>query len=968
MVYKSPVERAVRRALMMSAMAASALAAAAAGAQDTIEVEEVIVTGSRIARPDLEASSPVSVVRAEDLALAGATGAEQFLRDLPQLVPAIGSNSNNGNPGASTLDLRNLSEQRTLVLVDGRRFIPYDSNGFVDVNMIPSSMIERVEIVTGGASAVYGSDAIAGVVNFILKDDFEGIELHTSNAQTMKNDGVRQDYSLTVGGNFAENRGNMVFNLGFTRQEAIYQGSRDFSRYSLASEDFSPGGSSTNAPGVFQGVRTGVGSATEAHVFDPSGNLVPYVAARDSFNFNPYNLLQTPEEKWTATLLGKYEINDHAEFFSRFSFANSQVKTILAPSGTFNTSVDVNYRDNPFLTAQARSVLQRHDGDDDGIVTLAFGRRTVEVGTRDQEYENTAYQGVVGVRGDLAETWSYEVFAQQGRTVRSQNFMNDVDMTKVQEGMLAVRNPTTGEIECSSGNSSCVPVNLFGAGTLTPAMMDYIRLNVSQLDTTEQFVAGGFVTGDLPFSSPLANSAPAIVLGAEYRSEESEAKPDNPSKNGDSPGFGQSLPLEARLNIREVYTEVKVPLVSDRTLLHSLGLEAGIRRSEYSNAVPAKFANNDFSTTAWKVGGDWAPVEDIRFRALYQRAVRAPNLNEIGASRANGTGDAGHDYCSKANFTPAMVGDPAFANLQALCAATGAHLDALGTIGNPIAGQVANYSGGNPNLVPEESDTVTVGVVLQPSFLPRFTAAIDYFDIKVEKAILNTPEQAILDACYTPAQNPTLDPNNAFCQLIHRNPLNGSLNGGLDTGVDSTDRNIGYMRSKGIDFTAAYGFQMGSFGNLALSLNLTHQIANELQFTPTADVIDCVGLVGKVCLRPMPEVQWMQTSTWTYGPVAVQLRWRHIDEITQDAVALGNAPASDYMVPVIDSFDYFDLSGSYDLTDGITLRAGIQNVFDKDPPVVGNDYGGTTENSGNTFPATYDVIGRSFFVSATARF
>jgi iron complex outermembrane recepter protein len=957
MFNKSPIARAVRRALVVSAVAASATLPAYA--QESEQLEEIVVTGSRIQRPDLEASSPVAVVSAEDFKMSGSTNAEQFLRDLPQLVPAIGGNTNNGNVGIATLDLRNLQEERTLILVDGKRFMPYDSNGIVDVNMIPAALIERVEIVTGGASAVYGSDAIAGVINFILKNDFEGLDLEANTSQTEEGDGQRNDFSLTVGANFADDRGNMVFNVGYTKADPIYQGDRDFSRFSLAAADFSPGGSATNAEGTFSGENV-------FHTFDGT-NLVDYDASRFAFNFNPFNLLQAPEEKWTATVLGKYEINDNAEFFSRFSFANTQVKTIIAPSGTFFFPFTVNYATNPFLTDQARSVLALDDADGDGFVDISFGRRTVELGTRDSIYENTAYQGVVGVRGDFGQSWSYEVFAQQGRTVRTQNFLNDINAARVQQGMLAIRD-TNGNIVCIDDSNSCVPVNLFGVGTLTPEMADYIRLNLSQSDTTEQFVGGGFVTGDLPFQSPLAATAPAIVIGLEYRGEEGEAKPDDATKAGLGPGFGQSMPLEAKLNVREAYSELKFPLVTDRPFVQSLGLEAGVRRSDYSNRVPDLNASNDFSTTAWKAGGDWAPVQDVRFRALYQRAVRAPNLNEIGDPRTNGTGDAGTDYCSRASFTAAMVNDPAFASLRALCLATGVSATQLGSVPNPISGQVTNYSGGNPSLVPEESDTITVGMVLQPSFLRGFTASIDYFDIKVEKAILDTPEQAILDACYSPDQNPGLSAANPFCALIHRNPLNGSLTGGLETGVDASARNIGFLRARGVDLTAGYGFDMGRFGNLALNVNLTKQLKVDLRFTDSGPVYECVGLVGEICLRPTPELQWIQATTWSFGPASVQLRWRHIGSLTKDSVARGEDLASDFMVPKIDSFDYFDLSGAYDLTDSITLRAGIQNLFGKEPPVVGNDYGGTTENSGNTFPATYETLGRSFFLSATAHF
>lgn len=962
MFNKSPIARAVRRALVVSAVAASATLPAYA--QESEQLEEIVVTGSRIVRPDLEASSPVAVVSADDFKMSGSTNAEQFLRDLPQLVPAIGANTNNGNVGVATLDLRNLGEERTLILVDAKRFIPYDSNGIVDVNMIPAALIERVEIVTGGASAVYGSDAIAGVINFILKDDFEGLDLEANTAQTAENDGVRHDFSLTVGANFADDKGNMVFNAGYTRSEAVYQGDRDFARVSLAAADFAPGGSATNASGTIAG-------DVLFHTFE-NGNLVDIEPRPDLlFNFNPFNLLQAPEEKWTATALGTYEISDNAEFFTRFSFANTQVKTIIAPSGTFFFPFTINYAANPFLSAQAQSLLAVEDTDNDGMIAVALGRRTTELGTRDSIYENTAYQGVAGVRGEFGQSWSYEVFAQQGRTSRTQNFLNDINSARTQQALLAVRDPN-GNIVCTSTltnpTDGCVPLNMFGADTITPEMAEFIRLNLSQTDVTEQFVAGGFVTGDLPFTSPFAATPPAVVVGLEYRGEEGEARPDDATQAGLGPGFGQSRPLQAKLNIREAYTELKFPLVTERTFLHSLGLEAGVRRSQYSNSVPDLNAGNDFSTTAWKAGGDWAPSEDVRFRALYQRAVRAPNLNEIGDPRTNGTGDATTDYCSRANFTPAMLTDPAFAGLRDLCLATGVSASQLGGVPNPISGQVSNYAGGNPGLIPEESDTVTVGVVFQPSFVPGLTAAIDYFDIKVEKAILDTPEQAILDACYSPEQNAGLDPNNEFCQLLHRNPLNGSLTGGLETGVDASARNIGFLRARGIDMTAGYGFNLGRYGNLALNLNLTKQLKVDLRFTDNGPVYDCVGLVGEICLRPTPEFQWMQATTWAYGPASVQLRWRHIGSLEKDSVARGEDLASDYVVPKIDSFDYFDLSGSYDLTEAITLRAGIQNLFDKKPPIVGNDYGGTAENSGNTFPATYDTLGRSFFLSATAHF
>jgi iron complex outermembrane recepter protein len=968
----NPLARAVRRALLSALAGSASFAAHAQDAGDPAveDIGTIVVTGSRIVRPDLEASSPVTIVTGEMLKMAGTANVEEFLRDLPQLVPAIGGNTNNGSNGAATLDLRNLSEERTLVLVNGKRFVPFDSEGAVDLNMIPASLIERVEIVTGGASAVYGSDAIAGVVNFILRDKFEGFETEASFGQTGESDGTRKGFGVTMGVGLNEDQGHLVLNATYAEQEAVTMGARSFSERVLSSSTLTAGsGSATNPGGTILGVPAGgAGQPAGNYTFDASGNLIPYNAAQHGFNFNPYNLLQTPMKKWTATVLGTYKVSEQAEFFSRFSFANSRVDSVIAPSGTFFFDFDLNYATNPYINAQARSVLARTDEDGDGVTTVSFGRRTVELGTRDSLFENTAYQGLAGLRGNIGDSWNWEGFVQTGRTVRTQRFVNDIDVDRTQQALLAITDGA-GNVVCSDPSGGCVPANLFGPGSLTDAAGQFIRLDLQQDDTTDQFVGGGFIGGDLPFTIPLASKPGAIIFGAEYRDERGEARPDADSIAGSAPGFGQAMPISSRINIKELYSEVRVPLITDKTFAQSVSIEAGVRRSDYKNAVPDLDAKNDFETTAWKAGAEWQPIESLRFRAMYQKAVRAPNLNEIGSPRANGTGDAANDYCASANFTPAEVADPANAALRDLCISTGVSLARLqaGSVASPISGQVSNYSGGNPELVPESSDTVTVGFVVHPESLDKLTVAVDYFDIKVEKAILATPEQAILDACYQEAQNPGLDPSNMFCALIHRNPLSGGLNGGLDTGVDASDRNIGFLQSRGVDLAASYSFDMGSWGGLALALNLTRQLKSDLRFTDNGPLYECVGTVGEICLRPDPKVRWVQSSSWSRGPITAQLRWRHLGSLTQDSVARGEAEPSDYAVPKISAFDYFDLGASYDL-DKLTFRVGIENLLNEKPPVVGNDYGGTAENGGNTFPATYDVLGRSYFVSAVARF
>ncbi|MEZ5655263.1 MAG: TonB-dependent receptor [Sphingobium sp.] len=908
----------------------------------------IVVTGTRIARPDLESSSPVSVVSQESIKLAGKPGVEEFLRDIPQAVAAIGSGTNNGNPGAATVDLRNLGEERTLVLVDGKRFVPYDYDGIVDLNMIPQALVERVEVVTGGASAVYGSDAIAGVVNFVMKKDFQGIQADAQYGISEEGDGQTYVLSLTGGTNFADGRGNITVSGSYSKQKAVYQGARKFSEEALASSDFSPGGSFTNAPGFLD-------LGPDGYQFTASGDLVDMgtnPGAFQPFNFNPFNLLQSPFEKYTATAIARYELTDTVEFFGRGSYGKSKVTTIIAPTGTFFFPFDINYSVNPFLSNQAKSIIATYDTDSDGIVTAGIGRRLTELGTRDSVYENEAWQIVGGFRGEFSPTLNWEVFAQYGKTNRTQDFLNDVAFDRAQQAVLAVPGPA-----CSDPSNGCVPANIFGPGNLTDAAADFIRLDLHEDNSTTQMVAGGFVSGDLPFSVPMASKPGAFVVGIEYRKETAEANPDINLVQGNSIGFGSSTPIDAEFRVWELYSEVKLPIVSDVPFVEELNLEGGVRYADYKNKVNSLGVGNSFTNWSWKIGGDWKPVESLRFRAMYQRAVRAPNIGEIGQPQTPSTGDAQVDPCQGS----LPVGDAA---LTALCIATGVPAANIGSVGGPISGQINNYVGGNPNLVPEKSTTITVGAVFDPEFLPGFTATVDYFDIKVDKAIVQVPEQAILDACYTIE----MDANGTYCSLIFRNPLNGRLIGGTETGVDAAVRNVGFLRARGIDVSASYKFDMGNAGNLGVGINLTRQLKSDLQFASFLPVNHCVGLVGNTCLRPDPKWRWTQTTTWTKGPVTLQLAWQHLGKLTQDTVAFGDALPSDFVVPQIKAYDYFDLSGIVDITDNFSLRGGISNLFDKQPPVVGNDYGGTAENSGNTYPATYDVLGRSFFIGATVKF
>lgn len=926
------------------------LAASTAFAQQqTAEVEEIVVTGSRIARTDLTSNSPVAVVSFEDIKAVGTSNIEEFIRDLPQVVQAVGSNTNNGNPGVATVDLRNLSEERTLVLVNGKRFVSYDTDGFVDLNMIPTALIERVEIVTGGASAVYGSDAIAGVVNFIMKDDFEGASYDAQYGITEKGDGDRYDVSATVGGSLVDGKGHLVLNAGYSEQKAVNQGARAYSNFSLAAADFGPGGSSTAAEGIFI-------TSNGFRQFDSAGNLVPRF---QRFNFNPFNLLQAPHKKWTATGIGRYELSDDVEYFARMSYAGSRVKTVIAPSGTFFFPFNINYATNPFLNAQARSVLAAEDtaanGDTtpgDGNVSLAWGRRTVEIGTRDSVYENSAFQFVNGFRGDIGDSYHWEVFGQYGRTLRTQNFLNDISVSRTQQAMLAVRQPN-GTITCQDTSGGCVPANLFGAGNLSAAAARFISLNLVENNTRGQWVTGAQFTGDLPFA--ISETPGGFALGAEYRRENGSHRPDDNYVQGNAPGFGSSTPIDAKYNVKEVFAETLVPIVENAPAAESISLDLGLRLSKYQSRVLN--ITNKFSNETYKAGGGWTPVDGFRIRGLYQRAVRAPNLNELGQPRTPGTGDANVDPC-------AGTGPVGNAALTALCVATGVPATFIGRVTGPIAGQINNYQGGNPTLRPEKSNTYTLGAVITPEQLAGFELSLDYYRVGVNDAIVQPTEASILTACYTIERSAT----SPFCSRIFRNPLNGALVGGTETGVDARRLNAASYRAEGVDFRVAYGFALGNMGDINLDVNGTRVLKSIKQDASFLAANNCRGLVGETCERPDPKWRWSQTTQWNYDAWTVQLRWQYIGKVTHDSIVLAGDSPANFKVPVIGDRHYFDLTGSLEINETVALRAGITNLFDKKPPVVGNDYGTTTENSGNTYPATYEPLGRSFYLGATANF
>lgn len=936
--YRRFLKSSARAAIVLSLVTTSGVSFAADDVASDAEADVIVVTGSRIVRPDLDASSPVAVVNAADFAANNVSSPEELLSQMPQFVPAIGSTVNNGNPGVATVDLRGLGDFRTLVLVDGKRMVSYDYNGVVDVNAIPVALIKRVDVLTGGASAVYGSDAVAGVVNFILDDEFTGLRFDASQELTSRGDGNIVDVSGTAGLKLAD-RGNLVVNVGYTKRKIVYQSARGYSNFALSSDDLvSPGGSSTAVPTVLD--NTFVDDDNSYYQIGGNNDLVPFY---EPYNYAPPNYLVAPMERWQATALAKYALTDDVEFYSRVSYLKSKVDSQSAPTGTFGYSFDI-YPDNPFLTAQQSSLIFGGIGtiNDDGSTTVNIRRRIVESGGRTTTYDNEAWQVVGGLRGEIAGL-NYDVFAQYAKTTRDIKLLNDITYARVAQALDAVS--VGGTIQCRDTSNGCVPINLFSTTPISADALSFITATGQQQDETSQFVTGASLSGNVGnVTSPFASNPLAFALGVEYRKEKGASTVDAAYASGDLIGYGQGQVFpEFKFDVWEVFGELQAPLVTDKPFIRSLSLEAGFRHSDYSHAG---------TSDSWKLGGDWSPVTGVRFRTMFQRAVRAPNLFEASAPQNAAIDNLDTDPCAGDN----PVGN---ATLTDLCIATGAPASQIGRIAEPVAGQINAFTGGNPDLKPEKADTFTVGLVLTPRQVPGLTVTVDYYNIRIKNAIdtLGGTPQNVVDGCYLFLQ----DANSNYCQAIKRNSLSGSLAGGVDFGVEQFQANSSVLKTRGIDVGMSYARRFGE-DSLNVAFNGTFVDSFEKQGVSFIAATQCAGFFGFACgMAPLPKWKHVLTADYETHGIGLMARWRFVGAVHQDA---GTDILADRLKPV----SYFDATLTFDVVESFTFRLGVENIFDKDPPLVGASAGSTTYNAANTFPTVYDTLGTTFFAGVTAKF
>lgn len=942
-------ERCVAVALGIAVMIPMGIGTTVAQEEESLDgksvEEEVVVTGSRIKRANLTSSSPVTQVDADEFLYMGITRVEDLINDLPQVFASNTSGDSNGATGTATIDLRGLGTERTLVLLNGRR-LPAGSSGAggtaPDLNQLPAGLIERVEVLTGGASSAYGSDAVAGVVNFITKKNFEGLHVdyqhsfyqHKNDNDTFRgvvsnagfdlpassvSDGNIDTVSVMFGINSNDGRGNLVGYAEYRQVDAVTQSERDYSACSIAGvpSAYTCGGSGTIPTGTFL-VEDEDFTVQGDQFVDRNGLL---------YNFAPLNYYQRPDERNSFGAMGEYKINDKANAYFEIGFMDDTTLAQIAPSGAFFIDVDVRCN-NPLLSAQQRQVICTDFGlAPTDAQTVTVGRRNVEGGPRIDDIRHTAFRTVIGVNGAINDSWDYDAFANFGKVSYSQLFRNDLSDTRIARS-LDVVDDGSGNAVCQStvdgSDSNCVPWNIFQTNGVTQAAIDYLALPLFARGETAQKQISAYVSGDTGLTLPSASDNIKVVIGYEFREEELSYDPDTGFSSGDGAGQGGARPTVAgSYNVKEIFTEANLPLVQNSGIADLISLDLGYRNSSYSNGN---------SNGTYKLGIEWVINPTFSARASIQHSLREANIRELFRPQSLGLYDRSPEPCS--GTTPTAT--------TAQCANSGVTPSQYGNILSSPAGQYNELIGGNPNLEPEESDTVSAGFITSLDDI-GLTLSLDYFDIEVKDTIDTLNPITTLDQCLA-----TGDPT--FCNLIVRNPSNGSLWIG-DGHIIATNVNIAFRHTSGTDLNANYKLT----DDLDLNLTATFLTRWNNQDDPAAQTDFCAGNYNNACLSPNPKQR-----------LNLRANWRASDELLVSGSFRYSSNVKDIGSKKADfsSVNYVDIAALWTLTESVQVRGGINNLFDKEPPIGISP----ADGNGNTYPGVYDALGRYIFAGVSLQY
>ncbi|WP_207904853.1 TonB-dependent receptor [Novosphingobium sp. PhB165] len=943
------------------------------GASDATPAADIVVTGTRIKRADLASNSPQTVVGSDEFKFQGATTVDQVLNRLPQFTADANENVSNGSDGTAKINLRNLGSNRVLVLIDGQRLMPSQA---INTNFIPSSLIERVDVMSGGASAVYGSDALSGVVNFVMKKDLDGVRIdaqtgfaqHTNDDSSIRNlvrsqgydtaprsvaDGGKQDITISAGKNFADGRGNITVFAGYRHVDPVKQSSRDYSSCALNDDGAGLycGGSSNTPYGSFVPLDDASPYQGQTLINNRNGTqtLVPYDNSY-AYNYAPDSYIQRSDERINAGGFAHFDISPAAQVYGSFMFMRDHTFSQVAPSAIFLGEAFPISCNNPLASA---SQLQAICGAKAGTATTAdslVGYR-MSIAPRRDDLNYNDYRYSAGVKGDLGSGFSYDVNYNYSLVRYKETYLNNVDAVKAARALNVV--DVNGVPTCQSvidgSDPSCIPANVFQAGGVTAEQGAYLFTPSHTSSRNSLRVFSGNISGDLGemgVTLPWASHGVGVAFGAEQRRESLNYFADEIAQQG---GATNS---DGVISVVEGYGEVEVPLIEDKPFFRSLTVNGGLRYSSYDNKQDSTGIKSGYNVWTYKGELSWQPIDDIRIRASYNHAIRAPNVGELFASQSVGN-VAAQDPCSGASPS---------ASLEA-CELTGVTAAQYGKIPTCPADTCSALGGGNIDLKPETADTYTLGFVLTPKALRRFSLSVDYYTIKVKDYISSIAPSLSISQCAT-----TGDPY--FCGLFHRDPRSGALFGTNAGYVVSTMLNTGYLKTSGIDVNADYTFNIGNAGQVNVNMLGTWLASQKSEPISGLGSYDCKGLFGYTCGQPNPEWRHVARMTWMApSDTTVSLSWRYIGGTKLSSLSdnpfLAGTPS--VVNRKIDAYNYFDLSVSQAIDKQFTLRAGVNNMFDKNPPAIAAGILSAFGN-GNTYPGVYDALGRTIFVGFTANF
>lgn len=992
-------------------------------AADEADASAIVVTGSRIDRPNVSAPSPITSITIADLASGGDVSLGDALNELPALRSTFAqSNSTRfiGTAGLNLLDLRGLGTNRTLVVVNGRRHITSQPGvpTSVDVNTIPTDLVERVDIGTGGNAAVYGADAVAGVVNFIMKRDFEGIRLRTQAGISGEKDRGSYFASLTAGENFAEGRGNVAVNVEYSFQNDLYFTDRD-SQYGAFSgrsqfqltentigEPAAGNGISDNTflrgirnnniseGGLYTSTCTGTAARRALNcngllsntgqplgftfVFAPDGSLVRNDVARDFRTVGSANSqgglgstlrltgqLNPELERIAVNTLASYEFSEAFRVFLESKYV--RINAIQEGQPTFfSNTFSIN---NAFLTTQARNTLVQSLAP--GATSFSAFRFNVDFGGRGEDHQRETFRIVGGFEGTFNEDWKYEVALNYGRLETFYRTEGNVNVARYNNAINAVRD-SAGNIVCginadtnpNNNDASCVPVNLFGNGQPSQAALNYFVVDSSRVQNAEQINATAFVSGDLSQLFELPGGPVSFAIGGEYRDETAYSEFDAQTRSGAT--FLNAIPIfdPPRLKSYEAFGEIRIPILADMPFFHELSIEGAGRIADYN-------IGNSGTVYTYNIGAVWAPVEDLRIRGSYARSVRIPTQSDLFAAPSQTFLNGLVDPCAQNNINnnPNRVRNCAAAGVPVTEVVNGVTVPFTNVPSSGIRG----LNGSNPNLSEERSDSYTVGFVAQPRFIPGLTLSVDYYNITIDNVIFSLAAQTIINQCY---DNPS-GIDNPFCQAIFRRP-DGTFQGQANRNVGGTtvtydvgpnDRsfisgpfNFAKQKTAGIDADISYTI---SDGNTRLNLRgVVSYVIRRDNFTD----INTPTFRDQVLLE-LGDPRWAANFNvdLDFGKIDVGYRLRFLDKQSIGTIesirTIQDRPPTnpdafprDFYPRVV----YHNLRVGLDVDERFRLYGGVDNLTDRQPP-LGLD--GTGAGSG-----TYDNVGRFFYVGAEAKF